>query len=275
MRKEPWHTSRFITCTQQTSSLLLSPPTWQDGLPQQRFATGAFFFFFFFFCECVLCPWDHTLYDGTKHKSGHCLFLHVPWTNPGRVMTRVWLSALCQIFPNEENPAFQQSILDWFLNSLFPALIWHELLLFKNWFTSRPRACRAGPLELTVLHTLHSLLPDILRNVPRDLFFFLPQRSSLEWQIASCHKAENINMAQQKVRSEGSDTQGGKWIGPHLIPCDSSSRCFTLLSVWRFCWFINVFFFSFLHSVVHTTGKKRWALCVHSSQKTHGPCRPL
>lgn len=61
----------------------------------------------------------------------------------------------------------------------------------KNRCTGRPLPCRAGPLELTVLHTLHSLLPDILRNVPWDLFF--PQRGSLEWQIASCHKVENIN----------------------------------------------------------------------------------
>ena len=109
----------------------------------------------------------------------------------------------------------------------------------KNWYTGRPLACRAGPLELTVLHTLHSLLPDILRNVPRDLFF--PQRSSLEWQIASCHKVENINTAQQKLRSEGSDMQGGKWIRLHLILCDISSYGLTVLSVWRFCWLTSVF----------------------------------
>lgn len=42
------------------------------------------------------------------------------------------VSAVCQIFPNEENPARQQSILDSFLNSLFPPLIWHELSLLRT-----------------------------------------------------------------------------------------------------------------------------------------------
>lgn len=121
-----------------------------------------------------------------------------------------------------------------------PCLNLAWIVAVRNWYTGRPLACRAGPLELTVLHTLHSLLPDILRNVPWDLFF--PQRSSLEWQIASCHKVENINTARQKLRSEASDTQGGKWIRLHLILCDISSHGFTILSVQTFCWLTPGFF---------------------------------
>lgn len=68
--------------------------------------------------------------------------------------------------------------------------------------------------------------------------FFFPQRSSLEWQIASCHKVENINMAQQKLRSGGSDMQREKWIRPHLIQHDSDLPWLYLL-VWRFCELIN------------------------------------
>ena len=148
--------------------------------------------------------------------------------------------AVCQIFPKWREQPLRHSSLDGFS---IPCLNLAWIVPVKNWYTGRPLACRASPLELTVLHTLHSLLPDILRNVPWDLFF--PQRSSLEWQIASCHKVENITTAQQKVRSEASDMQGGKWIRIHLILCDISSQGFTILSVWRFCWLTLVFSESF------------------------------
>lgn len=171
--------------------------------------------------------------------------------------------ASVRFFPRWSEQPLQDSILDLFS---IPCLNLAWIVPVKSWCTGRPLACRAGPLELTVLHTLHSLLPDILRNVPWDLFF--PQRSSLEWQIASCHKVENITTAQQKLRSEGSDMQWGKWIRLYLILCDISSRGFTILSVQRFCWLTPVFFSSKVVLLSPWVGAGE--LSVPSSRRAHG-----
>lgn len=140
------------------------------------------------------------------------------------------VSDVCQIFPNEGSRDFTTF---WTYSCIFSYslnLAW--IVPVMNWYTGRPTWINC------VAHFTFSA-PWHLEKC--SLGFFFPQRSSLEWQIASCHKVENINTAQQKLRSEESDMQGGKWIRLHLILCDISSHGFASPSFQRFCWITPVF----------------------------------